>query len=199
MKIVSVLKQPFFLLFLIITFLFLLLQPSLRSSVFAQSRSTAWNQFIVQLADKKRMDTKAFWQLREFYGPGSFVFKREGIPQSKQPAFVSAIQVPSAMKDKSLSFLQYDSQYFSSMDSLVTSQNASLFSEVISSLSKKYRVIAKGENYIIVEKTPREAFIVFLANGEEMEKANGFFDYHEKDIKLVKGKSWLDISSIVTK
>lgn len=189
-------KGLFLLVLLIITFLFLLLQPSSLATLFPSHRENLWNNFVKETATKNRMDTKAFWQMREFYDPGSFVFRREGLSKEKQTQLLQELSLPTSIQQNSLLFLAYNANHFSSFDSLVSTRSAALFPEVVSSLSKSYPPLAKGENYLIVQKDKNTAIIVFLASDKEMKQANGFFDYREKDVKLVKEKLWFDISEV---
>jgi len=40
--------------------------------------------------------------------------------------------------------------------------------------------------------------IVFLLTNEEMKKANGFFDYKDKDKKITEGENWFNITSLMS-
>lgn len=51
-------------------------------------------------------------------------------------------------------------------------------------------------NKISINKNKNNTDIVFIKPLSEMKRANGFFDYKDKDKKLLEGKFWLVVTSI---
>jgi hypothetical protein len=62
----------------------------------------------------------------------------------------------------------------------------------------KENIIFMDKRSLIYKNGPKNITIVFLLNNSEMKKANGFFDYQEKDKQLTSGENWFNITSVKT-
>jgi hypothetical protein len=201
MKVVSFFKTYafYFLIFILISALFILFQPSILSSWSTQNQEQRWQVFVQHLQTQKRMDTKAFWEMREFYSPGSFMFNRQGFPHDQQSELFTSLNLPTTLDQESRIVLHYEAPRFISFESLVSTKSAVAFSDAKATLMSRYPVTVQGDNYVIVKKDKETSIILFLANVNEMERANGFFDYKDKDLQLLKHVLWLDISEVTTR
>lgn len=139
------------------------------------------------------IDVKEFWKFREFYSPGSFTFNRNGLKENDRSVSISNINLLRS-NNEYLIFLKYESGKVESTDILTTVK--SLDSYLKNSQIKKMKVISQGRNYVLLKQDTKNDILIFLVDEAEMESANGFFDFREKDKELVKGKYWLDISLI---
>lgn len=193
----NVFKKNFFplVLFLLIIIAFILLQPTSVSSLNLNNRQAQWNSFIKQV-DGKRMDTKRFWQTREFYSPGQFIYKKEGITSAKQELVLKQLGLSYEAVGNPFVVLEYSAPAFISNESLVSEGSSGEILQSIKSLAGTNEVIAKGENFVIIKTQPDKAVLIFLATPDEMKRTNGFFKYEEDDKELVKSKSWLDVSEV---
>jgi hypothetical protein len=180
---------------LLIIIAFILLQPTSVSSLNINNKEARWNNFVKKV-EGHRMDTKAFWETREFYSPGHFAFKKEGFAVDKQAELIRVLGAPDLGLSNQLVFLEYNASAFISYESLIKDENAPNVLKSITLLSGRNDVLAKGENFVIIKINQDKAIIIFLTTLDEMKKANGFFKYDEDDKDLVKGKNWFDISEV---
>lgn len=186
-------KTALSILFLVLLLgIFVVLEPKVSSLVFAQTRENRWNNFIAEIKQHGELDGKTFWEFREFYSPGYFEFKRSGIDARTVSSTSREMRLPDNFFPGSYPFLVYKSADSISIESLVEKKLVKVF---LNKFSNEGTIIARGENFLITQKNDT-AWIFLIASLEEMQKANGFFDYREKDKELVKGKYWLTVSSI---
>jgi hypothetical protein len=158
----------YFTIIIIILGLFCLLQPKIKAKIGLKNNKLL-DTFIRETIINKKINVQEFWKLREFYCPGSFIFDRN------KPTF-----------------LTYSCNYLKSYDSLVSESTIIVSKEI-----KQKDIIVNNRN-VLITKDKQDIIILFIVRTEEMEKANGFFDYKEKDKKLLKNKYWLDKTIIIS-
>lgn len=152
----------YFTIIIIIIGLFFLFQPKILPKVGFKNKKLL-DTFIQKTINSKKIDVQEFWKLREFYCPGSFIFD----------------------KNKS-TFLTYSCNILKSSDSFASAPTLVIPKEI-----KQKDIIFYNKN-ILIAKDKQNILISFITDIKTMEKANGFFDYKEKDKELVKGKYWLN-------
>ena len=198
MKIKNTNSKSIFLSIIAIIILFVgfsILQPKVSSRLLVQKRQILWSNFYTNLKSTKNIDSKNFWEFREFYSPGSFLFERDGLSREEVLKVLKGMKISSTHTENDLHFLAYRSDYISSIEVLTKEKS-------IDSFIKDYYLISEGDlllrgkNYILLKQNPKKVLLIFLLPESEMKKANGFFDYQEKDKELVRGKYWLDITLI---
>lgn len=145
-------------LFLFFIFYFLL-QPRV-SNFIPLIREYRMQSFIKSTLKNDEISSQDFWQLREFYSPGTITFSNRNLEFKSQKSISKEVLV------KNTSSLQ---TYTQSM--------------------RNYRIIFQKKNEIIAEKNGI-IFINFIKPVAEMKKTNGFFDYEDKDKALLKDKAW---------
>lgn len=159
-----------------------------------------WNNFYTNLASSNVIDSKKFWEFREFYSPGVFVFDRKGLAKKEISNAIQHMDIPqaviNAVINNDLSFLSYNSTRIVSIDALTQSNSIDDFLELHNYNYNSVDVVSHGTNYLLLKLEPKKFLLFFVVSESEMEKANGYFDYTEKDRQLVKDKHWLDISLI---
>jgi hypothetical protein len=161
----------------IVVILYLIFQPKLSSRFFGMRRTFLWNNFLNETIQKKKINSQSFWELREFYCPGHFVFDK------------GASLLP---------FLRYDCDLLKSEDSLTNLNNLSGYVNLKEIDPDDILFNTKNE---IIYKNKKNSWVVimFLKSIEEMKTANGYFDYNEKDKELVENKYWLNATRISEK
>ena len=174
--------------------LFALLSPKISSILFPFKRQGILNDFIRITKNNGRIDAQAYWKFREFYSPGYFTFSRSGLNDSVTKNAEKKIGISYDQKMTSLNLLFYSSSRLYSLDMLT--KQSSLEKIFDPKSIKKENILFKGRDGLIYRDGPEIIKIVFLINNHEMKKANGFFDYQEKDRNLVEGKNWLNITYI---
>jgi hypothetical protein len=190
-------KSAFLLSILLIIVLFVgfsILVPKTAADLYSQKRQILWNDFYANLKTKDSIDPRNFWRFREFYSPGSFIFDRKGISDTNLSVDTAKIGINKSYFGKDLVFLRYDSKRMSSIDSLTDRSSIDLISN--SFAIKNENIILKKSDYLLIKKNEKNYLLIFILPESEMERANGYFDYLEKDKALVKGKYWLDMTLI---
>lgn len=156
----------FYFTIIIILGLFFLFQPKIKPKIGFKNKNLL-DTFIQKTIDNKKIDSQEFWKLREFYCPGSFVFDKN-----------------------ETTFLTYSCSFLKSFDSFTTTPVLTIPKEI------KQKDIVFYNKDILVAKDKENILISFIVSAKEMEKANGFFDYKEKDKELVKDKNWLNVTYV---
>lgn len=190
-------KNPYIfpLLLLIIIFLsFIFFTPKVASSLFPQKRQMILQNFIKDTITEGKINPQAYWEFREFYSPGSFEFSRRGLSPTILTTVIKTWNIPLRQPTDIFPFLLFTSPHLQSVDSLTTM--AEMEETVDSNKLATTQILFKNENAIIYQTDKETVKIIFLLSGDEMKKANGFFEYNEKDKKLTQGKYWLNTTLI---
>ena len=173
---------------------FLLLQPKISTWLFPFKRQTIWQGFIQKVEKDKKIDARSFWEFREFYNPGSFVFERDGLSQKKVNEQLNNLRISLSGNTFSIPFLLYNSGKMESLELLVTTNE---LNKIINNLNITKNVIYKDSSSIIYKERENTVKIIFIKPTDEMVTANGFYNYRNKDdVKIYKDKYWLSISKI---
>lgn len=169
------------------------MQPSLASLLNAPYRAQLLQQFITKTENAKQLDGQSFWQTREFYSPGSFKYNHDGFTsQQIQPLLDEMNQEMNDMKT-TIPFLTYKSDKWVSAEFLVTTPN---IIDSIPDYTKGKKIVFKTPTSWIFYEDENTLKIIFTKNIDEMQKANGFFDYPGHDKEYLKDKYWLSISAV---
>lgn len=183
----------FILLFFITSLLFLILSPKISSLILPIKRQILLEDFVNYTKTHGKIDSKKYWEFREFYSPGYFNFSRNGLNQALIDKAKQYINVDYNTK-AAFPFLVYTSLNLKSIDILTSEKKLpGIIDKNKLSINK---VMFQNDNSIIYKTSLGNVVIIFLTGEEEMKKTNGFFDYQEKDKDLVKNKNWLNITSI---
>jgi len=122
--------------------------------------------FIKNTIKNNSISAQEFWQLREFYSPGVIQFDKRNL-------------IFTSDKITSHEFL---------IDKKITLQSL-LPNET------NWHILYKGKNELIAT-SGTNTFIYFVKPISEMAQANGFFDYKDKDKKLLENKNWYVATTI---
>ena len=105
---------------LIVLFLFVILSPKLSDLLFSFKRQMVLNDFLSSVKEEKNIDGKTYWQFREFYSPGYFVFSKKGLVNSVIKSAQKEIGINYNGKGIFRSFLFFSSQKLDSLDMLTS-------------------------------------------------------------------------------
>ena len=190
-KINRLLLLTIFLLFI----LWLLLQPKISSRIplLKFKKDHRLEQFIGNSEKNQTIDPQKYWELREFYSPGYFVFKRGGLKKEEITEKLEEVNVPITAENLTFSFLTFNSPKWNSLEALV--EKSSLHDYVKEDKLIGKEILVNNERLLIYNEGP-VIKIIFLLPMDPMENANGFFDYREVDHQLVKNKYWLNLTKI---
>lgn len=179
-------KILFGIIFLVLIGAFFFLQPKVSSQLFSFQNNQRLNSFINSTQESQALDPKKYWELREFYSPGSFNYYNNG-------ASISAIQnldlsesiMP--MIGKSI-ILVYRSKKINSIEGLTNETN---LSGVLTNLPGKILVDKPNLKLIII---PNGYIVAYIKSQDEIKKATGFLERTNKN--LLTKKNWFSVSEI---
>ncbi|MGB9707579.1 MAG: hypothetical protein ACPL1D_02400 [Microgenomates group bacterium] len=185
----------YFITIFLIILLFILLTPKLSVKIFPFLREMKFKNFNNYLLNTENFDPQVFWQFREFFCPGYFIFRKEGI-SIKSESFLKNNQFLKNLDDINLFFAKYHCSYLASYEGLATRGSLDDFLNQ-ERLERNVKIFRKTKEFIFFqEKDTKNYYIISLLDGEKMKKAVGFFDYGEKDRELVREKKWITITKI---
>ncbi len=176
----------------VITVSFLLFTPRVASSIFPFKRAMVFDGFLKNTRQVNSIDPQKYWEFREFYSPGYFDFSDKGIDATKVSNALQKLNI--SPQDISIYFAKFNSKHLISLDGLTKDR---ALSEVFDKSKAGIKeVLFENSNSIIYKNNQDQTFVVFLLPISEMKKANGFFDYENKDKNLLKDKNWFDITKL---
>lgn len=185
----------FLILFILIVASFCFLSPKISAQLFTFKRQATLSGF-VNNSKANGINPQGYWEFREFYSPGYFIFSRDGIDKTKLSQAKEKIGVKYNEKNIDLTFLVFSSPLTSSLDMLT--KQTDLNSLISKQQLPKENIIFMNANALIYKENPKTIKVIFLINNAEMKKANGFFDYTDKDKQITEGENWFNITSIKT-
>ena len=180
--------------FIVVALLFVSLSPKISSELFAFKRQAVLNDFLNNTKTSGKIDPQKYWEFREFYSPGSFVFSRLGLPEDIISYLDKKLNVTYNKNAIDDYFLYFSTFRLSSLDMLTkkTSLNLLIDSNNLNSRD----IIFKNDNSVIYKKDKQDLVIIFLLSNSDMQKANGFFDYKDKDKAITQGENWFNITIV---
>lgn len=182
------------LLIIVLSLGFIILSPKISSRVIQAKRDVLWDKFYDQNIESGLVDGKRFWEFREFYSPGSFVFKKEGLSGKEITGSIYSDEIAQFNFKKDYFFLHYKSEKIESIEGLT---NINSIERLLNKYSFfKKRIINRGSNFVLIDGSNKRYMLLALLKNDELKKANGFFDYTEEDKELVNGKNWLVLAFI---
>lgn len=177
---------------IIIVFLFCILNPKISNQIFSFKRNSTLNNFINITKSKGAIDSQEYWEFREFYSPGYFVFSNSVINKTLLDKAKAIIGLKYNEKNVSLVFLIFSSPNLNSIDMLTKQTDLTkMFNK-----PQNINVIFINKNCLIYKADSTTIKIVFLLSNADMRRANGFFDYQDKDKKITEGENWFNITSL---
>ena len=160
----------------------------------AAQRRSAFEHFASSAEHQKNIDGKRFWEFREFYSPGSFVFRKTGVDRYEIDRLLKKMNIRIYPDSNLFPYQIYYSPRITSIESLVTTATISAFMKIPS--TRSYCYIKTSSQFMC--QSERMVTIAFIKPLDEMKKTNGFYDYARDDVrKIVKNKMWLDITQII--
>lgn len=190
-------KISFFIILILSSILFFaILTPKISIKIFPFLREKKLKEFKNYLLKTTEFNSQIFWQFREFYCPGYFIFKKEGLNIKNDLFFKEVKAFLKNTKNVIPWFARYHCSYLKSFEGLTEKE----FLDDILNLKEivnRSIIFKKTDEFVFFqEKKSKNYYIIFLLDQQKMKKAVGFFDYEEKDKELVKDKIWLDITKI---
>ncbi len=176
-------------LMIVITICFVIFTPRVSSLIFSQKRDMTYNSFVSKTQNNQKLDPQEFWKLREFYSPGYFELKDQGLENSNVQSAVGEIGL--TPKDVTYTSL-FRARHSISLDGLTEVQS---LDEIIDTKSIQ-NITFQNENTVIFTNDENYRIIIFLLPVSEMKKANGFFEYDGKDKNFLENKNWFNITML---
>jgi hypothetical protein len=179
---------------LIVLFLFVILSPKLSDLLFSFKRQMVLNDFLSSVKEEKNIDGKTYWQFREFYSPGYFVFSKKGLVNSVIKSAQKEIGINYNGKGIFRSFLFFSSQKLDSLDMLTSYTDLNKLTSYVK--VQKKDVVFENKNSLIYKADSHTIKIIFLISGDQMQKVNGISDY--VNFQSIKGENWFNVTSLNT-
>ena len=174
--------------------LFVVLSPKVSSLLLPFKRQVILNDFINKTKMAGVINSTDYWQFREFYSPGYFIYSKNGIEQSVLKSVIKKIGIDYPQKTIDSSFLFFSSPWLNSLDMLT--KQVKLDKVIDLRRISKESIIFVGKNCLIYRSDPSTIKIVFLLRSADMQKVSGISDY--QDPQSMKGENWLNITSLKT-
>lgn len=181
----------------LIVAIYVIFQPKVSSFVFPQKRSAVLSEFKADVIKNKKVDTKFFWQFREFYYPGYFIFERDGF--KRKDYLVQTNNLKTVINENYLErvFLIYRSGKLNSFEALV---EADTLSKVIEDRQSGRKDIVISNSSELIYQSGNLLRIFFIKPVSVMAKTNGYFDHtNPRDARIINGYYWLSVSTVNTK
>lgn len=137
------------------------------SNIFPFIREYRLTTFIKNTIKNNTISSQEFWQLREFYSLGIIQFNKPN--------------------------LTFTSNKIESKETII---NKNVILQTLLPSQDNWKILYRNKNELIATKG-KETFVYFIKPISEMAQANGFFDYKDKDKKLLQDKNWYVATTIV--
>jgi len=180
--------------FIVIVLLFLVLNPKISNQLFFFKSEATLNNFISSTKSRGLIDPQEYWKFREFYSPGFFNFSKNGVDASHLNKAKEIIGISFNEKTAFGAFLIFSSPKLNSIDMFTKETEISRVFDI----PKKSDLIFINKNSVIYKSDSKTIKIIFLLSNQDMRKANGFFDYQDKDKQITEGRNWFNITSLTT-
>lgn len=182
-------KNEFFLclvIFSIIT-ISLFFHPSIRSFWDQSFRNNLLQKFTSQVIEDNFLDAKSLWEFRERYSPGSFKINPDHIE------IFQTFRITSVNSSGSTEILYFKSPRLISTDTISSKYISP--SEHLNGQKLKSILFENNSSVIYsLNDSPEETHIWFIKPIDQMQEANGFFDYSSEELDLIKGSYWINHS-----
>lgn len=165
--------------------------------LFPWKRQEILQNFLHDVQKEKTVNPQSFWEFREFYSPGYYIFNKNGVSQIQLLTAQKKISVPLKTQYIDSIFLTFTSPHLTSIEALVTTPDVEKI-VAVQKVPKKF-IIFSGKNEIVYRDLGNNLHIIFVKSESLMATANGFFDYTGDDKNLVTGKYWFDSTVLDTK
>jgi hypothetical protein len=183
---------PSIIVLIIVLSLFFVLPPKIQSQLSPSQSQKLLITFIDQTKQNQKVDPQQFWQTREFYSPGSAFLQKEGLPQQQTKDILSTAGIRTNPQVTLHSFLLFQSPKWQSLETFVTKET---IPDLITINNANYSKIIDTPALQLYEND-NSYKLIFIKPIKEMITANGFFDYKEKDMALLKDKYWMTVNVI---
>jgi len=169
--------------------MYLFLSPKVSSFLFPLKRNLLWKTFLSNTKNHRTLDSKEFWQFRDFYYPGSINFNVNKLSKKEVSEAVSSLQISVNSKQYFYPFLYFTSNKIFSLESLV---NVTAINDILilPSIPSHSSIILRNDSTLFYVSN-KKATLIFIKPIEEMITANGYFNYKKDDKELLKDKFWL--------
>ncbi len=164
----------------------LLFHPSLHIFQFIE-RKQKLTQLIKDI-QKPDFSMREYWQFREFYSAGNFSFN------PKTVTLAGALQFNEIVEPRD-TLLTFNSPKLKSNDELITLAAAADIPELHGKV-KDAKVLAQFPDRVVFETADGKTHFLFLRSTDEMLKTLGLFDYGNNEMNILKGKAWLNETTI---
>jgi len=174
----------------IIILIYSLFAPKLSSFLYPIKRHSILDNFLKNTSINHTIDAKLFWQLRDNYYPGYIDIDKNGLHPLNEFPLVK--NVPIEIGKNLIPIIHFSSRLISSYEVLLEKSKTKA---LLLKNNDDWITILHNNNEIILTKD-KYIVIVFIKSISEMSKANGLYEYKDRDKKLLANKNWYVITVI---
>ncbi len=164
------------------------LQPKISSLLFSQKRERLLQDFIAYIQKDKNVSMKTYWEFREFYSPGTFIYEPTGL-RLKKSETIPSYDIFLDPFQEFTPILFFKSPHFTSIGGIT--EQKSLSSAETFSMEEIYM---NSSNAIFYKTKDNRTILFMIKPLDEVVMANGFILQNE-DI-LNSKKMWFEIAII---
>jgi hypothetical protein len=176
-------KKELIVIFCIIVVCFLLLQPKISSLLFPIKQQYMLNTFVNSVKQDKTLNLQKYWEFREFYSPGSFVYEKNGLV-TKQNAAINEFV---ALDKKATPQLLFSSAKVVSVGGRTKNNTLPMIN------TWQHNIILHTSSELLLENNGSLS-LYFLKPISEVAKANGFLQ--NQPFADPKGTLWFEVTTI---
>lgn len=174
---------------ILLTILFLFLQPKIASNLFYERRLQIRDEFLKKIIRDDSVDPKIFWEFREFYNPGVYNFKLKTLDSSNIPEDLKNLLPEgnyyiylsfTSGKIKSVDIVGGGFEYHTVLKKVKNISGAKILTEADDKL-----LVTDDKSYYLVFYKPQEAF----------HNTSGIFSYWNLPVRD-EDKDWINLTKI---
>lgn len=175
--------------------LFIFLTPKVSAQLFPFISENRLTTFLDTSTSEKEISPRSYWEFREFYSPGSFIFDKKGISNTHTEPVLTNAEVTLHANAQVTPFLAFTSRKLHSVDYITTANSLDQIIDEIT-IDEKNLLLIKTDTERVYRKNSTTYVLLFLKSPDQMRTANGFFDYRIADKELTEGKYWFNVTVI---
>lgn len=164
--------------------------PAISTLTLPFTREKLLKEFLTKIRKTDHLNTQTYWELREFYSPGSGIFSKTGISSNLVANTLAVIDIPISLSTTDNAFFIYTSPKLVSIDFLVGKHD--LLQIINDELNSKK--ILYHNSYTVLYQENNFYKLIFLKSQKDMKKTVGFFDFNGLDKGITENKYWLNLT-----
>lgn len=168
----------------IIIISFILFVPKISTTIIPQKSSDILRNFITDTHNRKDIDLQRYWELREFYSPGSFMYQPNGLPIPN----LQLLTIARAHTEEFKPVLSFQSPLTQSLGGYTSTNRLKQNTSIVQN-----KILLHTSTLNLSSYPNNEYLLIFLKPIDGVKKANGFIPTTKSKEKM---DYWLEITKI---